>query len=477
MSDTTLVFQAAYRDWLSNNPSALKEWKEARANDPSIAEIPTFPMPLCISASVLPWFRTILETTSRLLEDLIDAALPHWEDVSKRWPATFRDPRLRELIALEGPQPSFLSARYDSFFWPETGAISLFECNVGDPSGLGWVDQQSLLFEQIGFFRERRLVDAILPIVGSHHKALLQHYHACRSAEGSEAAKATELLGALELAEAAAPSGSARPRIAFACAEGSFVLSDHACMRRLYETRGEAAILADPREFVHRPNQGLFYRDQKIDLLIRDTVDEYILDPFWQETQGIRNALRAGEIVVLNPFRAVLGDWKGWWEDLSDPVFWAKLPSEEAALLQKVIPWTRLVEAKKTTDPQGRDVDLPEYARQNQASLILKPTDGYGGFGIVIGEAVSAALWDAALQEALAKPGSQILQIALPLPVGSLPCLQPGGTVVWNDRFVTLSLWYHRPTLGGFFARASADPVINVHQGGGIFPVAALDDL
>ena len=127
-------------------------------------------------------------------------------------------------------------------------------------------------------------------------------------------------------------------------------------MRRLYETRGEAAILADPREFVHRPNQGLFYKDQKIDLLIRDTVDEYILDPFWQETQGIRNALRAGEIVVLNPFRSVLGDWKGWWEDLSDPVFWAKLPSTEAALLQKVIPWTRLVEAKKTTDPQGRDI-------------------------------------------------------------------------------------------------------------------------
>lgn len=496
------AFKDAYRLWLdSNPPDAASQWLAALEQDTTIKGIPTFPCPYIVDIAFLPAFRTIVETVSCVLDSWIETTLASPSPFFSLLPPAFSNPRLFALLRLEPPSPAFLSARYDTLFYPDTGQIQLLECNAGDPSGLGWVDQQAALLQSLSFFRSNPDQISTLPIVRSHHRAILETYRSLRSR--SKEIKTRE--GSFDTRDSLPDP----PTIAFACAEDSFVRSDHACLRSFYEAFGETAFLADPRLFQHRPGQGLFFQNQRIDLVIRDTIDEYILDPFWEATEGLRSALAEGSIVVLNPFRSALGDWKGWWEVLSDPIHLADLPTETADLLSQVIPWTRICRPLQTTSPQGQTIDLWDFACQEQGSLILKPTDGYGGFGIVIGAKVSAETWLSALTDAFQRPGSQILQTFLPLPSEVLPSITrqengppldkrlpptpqdapppdlsdpthsaPQGTerptpnpIQWAERWLTLSLWYQRPTFGGAFARASTDPIINVHQGGGIFPV------
>lgn len=81
---------------------------------------------------------------------------------------------------------------------------------------------------------------------------------------------------------------------------------------------------------------------------------------------------------------------------LSDPRWGAAFSPAERELIDRVIPWTRVL-VSGPTSAGGRDVDLIEYCRENRDRLILKPRDDFGGNGIVTGWTHDAGDWKEAL--------------------------------------------------------------------------------
>jgi hypothetical protein len=82
---------------------------------------------------------------------------------------------------------------------------------------------------------------------------------------------------------------------------------------------------------------------------------------------------------------------------LSDERYRHAFSAEEAALIDRVVPWTRMLEP-----------DLHEYCRAHREQLTIKPHAGAGAAGTRAGWQVSAEEWGALLAEAT--PGEYIVQ-------------------------------------------------------------------
>jgi len=146
---------------------------------------------------------------------------------------------------------------------------------------------------------------------------------------------------------------------------------------------------------------------------------------------------------------------------LTDDEYAGLFDADERAALKAFVCETRLV-AARSTRLRGQQVDLPEYLRKNREGWVLKPNEGYGGFGVVIGPEVLQADWERTLDQAIATPNSFIAQRYLPLPIEEFPAAGPCRVVQ--------SFWDFGQGCEALFTRASPSTVVNVHQGGGIMP-------
>jgi uncharacterized circularly permuted ATP-grasp superfamily protein len=125
----------------------------------------------------------------------------------------------------------------------------------------------------------------------------------------------------------------------------------------------------------------------------------------------------------------------------------------------------RIVEARRTRDPEGREIDLLEWCAAQQDRLALKPSDDYGGHGIVLGWTVDAAEWRRALATAQATP--TVVQDRIVLPRESFPGWGDGG-LVWADRQVDTAPYIaHAGYVDGVLTRLSTEALLNVTAGGG----------
>lgn len=99
-----------------------------------------------------------------------------------------------------------------------------------------------------------------------------------------------------------------------------------------------------------------------------------------------------GHVVVFTPFESYLPANKGALAFLSDPEWRPAFTTDELELIDRYVPWTRLVRG----DGKG-DRDLVDRCRAERANLILKPGNGFGGGGIVAGWELDDREWHEAL--------------------------------------------------------------------------------
>lgn len=296
-------------------------------------------------------------------------------------------------------------------------AFQLLEAQAGDPSAMGWHDALAEVFDE---------PPTLMP---SHRRAL-----------------------------EALTKGR---RIAFVVVKDSVVESDHRLLAEHYARNGWQATVVDPRE-LRFDGTALLARGEPVEAVFRDAFEELFIGEFAPGDAALLAAARADAVVVMNPFAAALADDKALLELLSTPSRWN---GELASVLAAHVPCTRVLRERRV-DWEGREVDLLDFVRGAREQLVLKPADGYGGFGITVGPFVTSSAWDTALHEALRKPNHYVAQRYHALPREQVSLLE--GTT--QDAFVVHSLWFH-PELVGAFSRASLLPVVNVHQGGGLAPV------
>jgi uncharacterized circularly permuted ATP-grasp superfamily protein len=118
---------------------------------------------------------------------------------------------------------------------------------------------------------------------------------------------------------------------------------------------------------------------------------------------------------------------------------------------------------------------LLEWVADHRADLVLKPTNDYGGQGVVLGWEVDQAAWEAALKAALAAP--HIIQQRVPVPEADFPSLVDGRLDL-SPRLVDVDpyVWGGADIEGGG-VRLSTSSLLNVSAGGGsAVPLMVLEE-
>lgn len=287
---------------------------------------------------------------------------------------------------------------------------------------------------------------------------------------------ARELLFA-ELADHLSAVG--RPGGCICMVEPKYELEGIDEQRRLvewYRRRYRIEVLhADPAE-LRLADHEVYCGDQRVDLVYRDysVLDLVDLEAEGVDVEPMRRLFRENRVV--SSIGAEL-DHKACWEILTDPVLAERyFGEEERRVFQRHVLWTRVVSPRRTLLPTGQSGDLLEYARREHETLVLKPSRGYGGDGVLLGHTVSEGEWGRALDAALADEELWVVQRLAPIPVLEVPALAQDGTLR-PETFYHVMGFASSPGGLAILARASQRQVVNVAQRGGMCAVMVVEDL
>jgi hypothetical protein len=235
--------------------------------------------------------------------------------------------------------------------------------------------------------------------------------------------------------------------------------------RYVHERFGVTVCHADPAE-LELSGEEVRFEGRVIDLVYRDYAVSDLLEAAAEGTDiAPMRALFAQNRVVSTIASEI--DQKSCWEVFTDPELLDRhFDSDERRLIRRHIPWTRVLEERRTTLADGRTGELLPFVLAERERLVLKPNRSYGGTGVQIGAATPPARWQAAVDEALADGERWVVQRAVPVPTIELPVIAD-GQLAFEPFYVVLGF---APSTYGLatIARASQQRVVNVAQQGGI---------
>ena len=248
--------------------------------------------------------------------------------------------------------------------------------------------------------------------------------------------------------------------------------------RRLVEYYGERhgirMLHADPSELRMKGDE-IYCGDCAVDLVYRDysVLDLADMAEGGWNPEPMRRLFRENRVV--SSISAEL-DCKACFEVFTDPVLCERyFAEEERRVFQHHVLWTRVVGERRTTLPAGESGDLLEFARRERDWLVLKPSRGYGGEGVLLGQMAGDAEWCAALDAALADEELWVVQRLAQIPVVEVPTLTPEGDLQ-PETFYHVMGFASTDDAIAVLARASQRQVVNVAQRGGMAAVMLVEE-
>jgi hypothetical protein len=335
------------------------------------------------------------------------------------------------------PDPSPVS-RLDAFFTHDRGGLRFTEYNAETPAAAAYNDVLAEVTYGLPIMRQFLRQYEVRPQPARHlvMHALLASYRAW--------------------------GGRGAPRIVILDWREVPTYSEFVISAEYLRSQGLDCIIADPRDTEYR--DGVLYADgHAVDLIYKRVLITELVERGGMDHPVVR-AVLDGAACMVNPFRCKLLHKKASLAVLSDEVNGHMFTERELTAIAANIPWTRLVEERRTW-LNGTEIDLLEHIAERRDDFVLKPNDEYGGTGIVLGWTVSADEWHAALATAVAEP--TIVQERISLPTETYPALVD-GRVRLADRIIdTAPFVFHGAYMDGCLTRLSSDPLVNVTAGGG----------
>jgi hypothetical protein len=365
-------------------------------------------------------------------------------------------PEEEELIQIPVGFDAILpTARLDSFFTVHTDGsyqLNYVELNGESPASMAYSDVLSELFLETPLmkaFSERYHVDTLAVGRRNAVDALLRIYYEWRG------------------------NRSKLPDLVIVDWEGVPTTTEFHLFVRYFARYGVTVTICDPGAMEFR-NNTLYADGRPVDFVYKRVLTTELLQRYKLD-HPIIEALRAGVICMANPFTCKLVHKKASFAVASDERnAWMFSPSEHEAIRQH-IPWTRVVEERRTVAPDGGSIDLLPWASDHKDDLVLKPNDEYGGKGVLIGWECEQAEWDAALQAALDDPA--IVQARATIAYEDFPSLTPGGAIDISRRLVDSDPFiFNGDMIDGCLVRLSKVTLLNVTAGGGsVVPAFIVD--
>jgi uncharacterized circularly permuted ATP-grasp superfamily protein len=352
----------------------------------------------------------------------------------------FRLEEWERVLALEDPRiPASPMSRLDAFYSPDDGRLRFTEYNAETPAGSAYNDALTELFLALPVYREFRRRGTLRPLPARHN-----------------------VLHSLLAAWRAFSGGRSKPVIGILDWKEVPTMSEFLLFQDYFRSMGFECVIGDPRETeIHRGK--LHAAGRPIDLIYKRVLIAELIERGGLD-HPIVQAVRQGLVCLANPFRckvlhkkaslAVLSDERN--ERLFDPA--------ERAVIREHVPWTRMVEERKTRK-DGAEIDLVPFVAANRTELVMTPNDDYGGAGVVLGWEVDRQTWERTLARALERP--YIVQQRIGLPAETFPSWVDGG-LVFADRIVdTAPFCFDGTLVDGCLTRVSTATLVNVTAGGG----------
>ena len=421
--------------------------------DGRVETIRVFPCPIPILAEQYEYLHQVVRTLHGALLRLPDLYLA--------------DPAVRRVIRLEPEEDAWLRQCWT----PAHGMVDhLFDRLDGlvDYSSATWKETLAFVEPNLTGVGGLHLVPSVEEIVDEAIAPLVAEYAPEVGLRRLPDAREL-LLAALERQLAAV----GRPGGTICLVEPKYEQEGIDEQRRLVEyfarAHGRTVLHADPTELRLRGEEVVF-GDTRVDLVYRDysVLDLAELEAEGTDVGAMRRLFRENR--VLSSIGAEL-DHKACWELLTDPDLASRhFSSAECRMFQRHVLWTRVLAERRTMLPGGAEGDLLEFARREREILVLKPSRGYGGEGVLLGQTATQSGWEQALEAALADSELWVVQRLGQIPVVEVPTLTTEG-LLEPATFYHVMGFASGPEGLAILARASQRQVVNVAQRGGMCAV------
>lgn len=335
--------------------------------------------------------------------------------------------------------PPWTSSRLDTFYVAETRTLKCVEYNAETPAGMGYADTLSEVFHQLEPFKrfQQKYHVRFIPSLARLTDALLDGYRAW--------------------------GGHDQPQIGILDWQEVPTLNEHEITREFFVRQGLKAVLADPRGLTYEGGQLKTEDGFRIDMIYKRVLFSELVHRMGLDNPVLR-AVRDGAVYITNSISAKILAKKASLAFLSDERNQHLFTKTQQAAIQSVIPWTRVVEERKT-DYQGRQIDLIPFLAENREQFVLKPNDEYGGSGVILGWESTYDAWSAVLQQALKMP--YVVQERVPVVQRPFP-MWLDGAVDTSPRFVDADPYvFGGRAVEGVMTRLSPLALLNVTAGGG----------
>ena len=178
-------------------------------------------------------------------------------------------------------------------------------------------------------------------------------------------------------------------------------------------------------------------------------------------------AARDGRVCIVNPFRARVANNKKLLALLADPRFSHLVRGEEAEVIERTVPWTRILRPGRVTYGSWT-IDLLSFVADNRERLVLKPASDFGGHAVALGMETEQDAWEAIIAEH-AERADFIVQEYVPVPEEMFPVIEDGHVQMRLKRF-NINPFGIGGRYAGSITRISDRAVVNVSAGGGLLP-------
>ena len=447
-SDPVEYWDELLRPLLKKSPNLAKDFleqvREAKLTFGKRVHCP-FLRPVFLTPQDEERVRRVAETIAGIAERLTATAL---EDTSLLEQFHLR-PEEERLVRMNGGYtPASVASRLDAFLLPES--LKFTEYNGESPAGPGYTESLSEIFRT-------------LPLMEDFKKRFEVHSYPLSA----------KLLDALIRTYVDWGGKAKRPQMAIVDWKEVPTWSEFEILKERFERMGIPVELTDPRD-LEFDGKRLIANGKTVELLYRRVlINDIMARP--KECQAIVDAYASGNLCVANNFRCKIPHVKAFFAVLTDEKNAKYFSLEEQELIERHVPWTRVV-ADVKTENDGAAVELLEYIRKNQKHLVMKPSDEYGGKGVTLGWEVEKKEWEKTIEDAL--PGGKaaktqgcwIVQERIPMRRGSFPYIGKGNKVEFKNMLVDFAPYLFRGKVAGYLTRLSSTSLANVTRGGGQIP-------
>ena len=398
------------------------------------ATIPFVLMPHFVSPGQLRRVKRSVDHLCRVLDRFCDA---YTQD------ATLRDelalsPEEDSLIRIEPgyPRPMRI-CRLDAFLHGYD--VKFLEFNSDSPAGIGYTD---ILYEGLATSIDlpgvkEEFDTAYTPMLPDLIKTLLDAYAHVRHQDQPE----TPRLALIDTDRAPAV-----PEFRIICAAAKAHGSD--------ATYGTLDDLTYDGSTLH-------LKDEPVQLVYRRALLEDI------DQADLVAAARDGRVCIVNPFRARVANNKKLLALFQDPRFAHLIEGDEQEVVQKTVPWTRILRPGRVSYGTWT-IDLLPFVSDNREKLVLKPASSYGGRHVSLGMETDQGRWEEIIAEH-AERADFIVQEYVPVPEEMFPTIEDGHVQMRLKRF-NINPFGIGGRHAGSITRISDQAVINVSAGGGLLP-------